>query len=404
MVAHSLEAHSLEPEPMPNFDFIIAGGGLAGLSLAMQLIDSPLRDRSILIVDHDTKEHNDRTWSYWSDRPTLFDHLACHTWDQLRLAGLDGERCVSLPHYRYRTIRGIDFYDRARRELAQRSNVTWQRGKVDAIENSVGAARVFVNGEGVTGQWVFDSTCPSDEARPDKHYHHLKLHFKGWEIETDQPAFDPSAATFLDFRTPQNGATRFFYVLPFDEQHALVEYTVFSALPLRPREYEQAIQDYLGRVLTIAAYRITRQESGVIPITDQPYPRRAGERVMTIGTRGGRIKPSTGFAFTRIQFDSAAIVKSLLTQQHPFEIPADSERYRLYDAMLLDIMMRQPERIQPIFAALFKRNSVEQVLSFLDERATAAHNVRMFATLPPAPFLQAMARLGLAGERIAAAM
>jgi lycopene beta-cyclase len=121
---------------------------------------------------------------------------------------------------------------------------------------------------------------------------------------------------------------------------------------------------------------------------------------MSIGMCGGRIKPSTGFAFMRVQADSAAIVQSLLKHDQPFDVPEDSERYRLYDSLLLDIMEREPERIQSIFAALFKRNSIEQVLSFLDERASLAQNVRMIATLPPAPFLQALMRVGTAKERV----
>jgi lycopene beta-cyclase len=141
----------------------------------------------------------------------------------------------------------------------------------------------------------------------------------------------------------------------------------------------------------------------VIPITDRPYARRLNERpnghVLAIGMQGGRIKPSTGFAFMRVQADSAAIVQSLIEHDQPFDIPEDSERYRLYDSLLLDIMEREPERIQAIFAALFKHNSIEQVLSFLDEQASLAQNVRMIATLPPAPFLQALARLRMSRER-----
>ena len=129
-------------EFMTHYDFIIAGAGLSGLSLALHLINSPLRDRSILIVDRDDKQRNDRTWSYWSDRPTLFDDLACRTWDRLHLAGLNGEMRVNLRRYRYRTIRGCDFYEHARRELAQQPNVTWLRGKVEAIEDGAEAARV----------------------------------------------------------------------------------------------------------------------------------------------------------------------------------------------------------------------------------------------------------------------
>jgi lycopene beta-cyclase len=36
---------------MQHYDLIIAGGGAAGLSLAYHLLLSPLRNRSILIVD-----------------------------------------------------------------------------------------------------------------------------------------------------------------------------------------------------------------------------------------------------------------------------------------------------------------------------------------------------------------
>ena len=383
---------------MTHYDFIIAGAGLSGLSLALRLINSPLRERSILIVDHDDKQRSDRTWSYWSNRPTLFDSLACRTWDRLHLAGLNGEMRVNLRRYRYRTIRGCDFYEHARRELSRRPNVAWLRSTVETIEDGAEAARVIINQEGVTGRWVFDSIPRQASASVEGRYHHLRLHFKGQEIETVRSAFDPTAATFLDFRTPQAGATRFLYVLPFDERHALVEYTSFSTMPLLPREYEQALQAYLREVLKIGDYRLTRQESGVIPITDRPYPRRLGGRVMAIGTKGGRIKPTTGFAFMRVQSDSAAIVQSLLKHDQPFDVPEDSPRYRLYDSMLLDIMVREPERIQSIFAALFKRNSIEHVLSFLDEQASLAQNVHMFATLPPMPFLQAMTRVGISRE------
>ena len=62
-----------------HYDFILAGGGLAGLSLACHLVNSPLRDSPILSVDPDTKERNDRTWSYWTRQPGLFDGAATQT-------------------------------------------------------------------------------------------------------------------------------------------------------------------------------------------------------------------------------------------------------------------------------------------------------------------------------------
>ena len=106
-----------------HYDYILAGGGLAGLSLACHLVKSPLRDRSILIVDPDTKEHNDRTWSYWTRQPGLFDGAVTHTWDNLRFVGNGVETVVPLGEYRYKTIRGDDFYRFARQLLAASQSV-----------------------------------------------------------------------------------------------------------------------------------------------------------------------------------------------------------------------------------------------------------------------------------------
>ncbi|MGC9400323.1 MAG: lycopene cyclase family protein [Anaerolineae bacterium] len=92
---------------MPPYDFIIAGDGLAGLSLACHLVHSPLRDRRILIVDMDPQKSNDRTWGYWSERPLLFDEAVYHTWDHLQIAGAGGGRTLPLGRYRYHVIRGI---------------------------------------------------------------------------------------------------------------------------------------------------------------------------------------------------------------------------------------------------------------------------------------------------------
>ena len=104
---------------MPDYDYILSGGGLAGLSLAYHLINSPLRDRSILIIDKDAKQQNDRTWCFWAQQPTLFDEIAYRTWQRLRFASDDFTREYDLAPYHYQMIRGIDFYDFTREKLVQ---------------------------------------------------------------------------------------------------------------------------------------------------------------------------------------------------------------------------------------------------------------------------------------------
>ena len=367
------------------YDYILAGGGIAGLSLAYHLTRSPLRNRSILIVDRDAKDRDDRTLGFWADRPTLFDDIVYRSWSRLQFVG-EHPRVVDLGPWRYKVVRGIDFYRFVKRELSAYPNVEFLQGTVDRIDDSDDCASVSVGGQAHVGSWVFDSRPELSQSELDSiHHHALGLHFKGWVIETGEKAFNPQIATPFDFRTPQKKEMRFFYVLPYSERQALVEYVLTSR-----DETDQAMKAYLEDVLGIHDYRILAEEGGVIPISAQPFPRRVGRHIMNIGTRGGMVKPSSGYAFTRIQKDSAAIVQSLLGVGHPFNVPPDSRRYRLYDSLLLRVMRSHGEQIKLIFNARVRNNPMDRVFRFLDGTASPREDLLIFTSIPSWPFFQAM--------------
>lgn len=381
---------------MTSYDLIIAGGGAAGLSLACHLAQSPLRDRQVLIVEQGAKEQNNRTWCFWANQPTLFDPIISRSWNQLQVLGQHFQRTLDLHPYCYRMIRGLDFYHFARQTLSAAPHIDFLRGTVERIEDGNQEASILVDGQRYVGAWVFDSLFNWDVFNPDAaHYHVLKQQFKGWEIETHENAFNPQTATFLDFRTSQEQGAHFMYVLPFSERHALVESVLWRAHPVSWDACEQALRLYLAQTLKITAYCTGREEQGITPLTDWPFPRRTGKRIMAIGTQGGRVKPSTGYAFLRIQRDSSAIVRSLLEVGHPFNVPVSPRRYRFFDSVLLEIMTRHGERVEPILTALFRHNSVERIFRFLDEVASPWENGVMVPTLPPQllwqAFLQATA-------------
>jgi lycopene beta-cyclase len=354
-------------EATQHYDFVLAGGGLSGLSLAYHLAHSPLgthsvlAEKSILIVDQSPKSQNDRTWGFWSDRPTPFDHLIDRSWARLRFVTPGLERISDLGSYRYHVIRGIDFYDFVHDDLARFDNITFRRGRVKQIADGHDEALVTIDDQLVGAKWVFDSCSGRVANKPDmKRYQRLKLHFVGWEIRTETDTFD--------------------------------EYTIFSDGVLPAADYAWALHTYIGQQLGIEKLKIVRREHGCIPITDQPFPRRLGRRVMRIGAKAGRIKPTTGYAFSRIQADSAAIVDSLLRTGEPFDVPADAYRYRLCDSILLEIMEQRGRQILPIFETMFGRNSLERILRFLDEATSPWEHLAIIPTLPPLPFLRALSR------------
>ena len=117
---------------------------------------------------------------------------------------------------------------------------------------------------------------------------------------------------------------------------------------------------------------------------------------MAIGIQGGLAKATTGYAFTRIQNDSAAIVASLLECGHPFAVPPVTEpAYRLLDSVMLKVMQQNPTCLKATFEAMFAANPAPRVFRFLDERASSGEILKLIMTLPKMPFLRGTAQLGM---------
>lgn len=370
-----------------HYDFMIAGGGAAGLGLAYALMQSPLSDRSVLILDRETKSRNDRTWCFWTKSKTLYEPIYYRSWQKLRFVAPGFERVFDLGAYRYNMVRGIDFYQFTQQDLRARPNVTFYQGEVPPLQDAAGVARVMLNGEWHSAFWAFDSILrPGEMTIDSRKYHDVKQHFRGWEIEADRDVFDPDVPTLFDFRTPQDGAMRFFYILPFSPRRALVEYTLFSANLLPEEDYTAALQRYIADILGLSHYTILEKEQGVIPMTDFPFARRTGFRIMHTGTKGGLVKPSTGYAFLRIQNDAQAIVQSLLEKRHPFALPQKPNRYHFYDQVMLQVIYRHGGRCAEVFTDMFRNNPIERIFAFLDEEATFGEDVRLMVRLPIALF------------------
>ncbi len=379
------------------YDFIMAGGGMSALSLAYFLTrEQP--GATIAIVDPEEKGENDRTWSYWAKDPQPFDHIATQRWSRIRFASNEWSSAIELDPYRYFMIRSEDFYDTVLAQL-EHAHVDFFRDRVVDIDGSGDSARVEGENGAWNGSWVFDSRFdPEEYANRSGPHHYLKQHFLGWTIETDENEFDPSIATLFDFRVPDSGEFRFGYILPQSANRALVEFTLFTANLLEKDEYVSQIENYIQNVLEIRTYRVVEQENGVIPMTDEPAVRKAQNRVLNIGTRGGLVKASTGYAFARTQRDSIAIATSMVRFGHPFAIPEHSRCFRLLDTMMLQVMHRRGQISDHVFANLFRKNPIDRLFRFLEEQTTFAETLAVMATVPWPPFIGAFFRTKLFGR------
>lgn len=369
-----------------HYDYIIAGTGCAGLSLAMHLLQSGrFANKKILLVDEAIKNQNDRTWCFWETKENLFAPVVFRQWENLWFYGNGFGKQLAIAPFRYKMIRGLDFYTSCFNQLQTQPNFTFIQARIDRIFSDEKTG-VVVNGETLYADYVLNSILFEKPALSKKQ-HWLLQHFKGWQIKTKAPAFDAASATLMDFRIPQTHGTAFCYVLPFSDKEALVEYTLFTPQLLKKEEYDQGLKHYIEEILLLRDYEISETEFGIIPMTNYPFPARQNN-IINIGTAGGQTKASSGYTFYFIQQHCKAIVNSLVETGKPFA-PHSSRRFAFYDSVLLHILQHNSLPGSEIFSQLFQKNNAADVLTFLNNESSLAQELKIISSLPTLPFLKA---------------
>ncbi|MBS1603480.1 MAG: lycopene cyclase [Bacteroidetes bacterium] len=372
---------------MPDYDFCITGAGCAGLSLLVRILSTPpLQKKKILLVDSHTKKDNDRTWCFWEKGEGYFENLVHRRWSSLQFHDGHQSRLLDTAPYIYKMIRGIDFYTYCFRFIQQFDNVVHLHGKVESLHSDAACTCAVIDGRKITAGRIFNS-IPSPAPAAGRHWLLLQ-HFRGWVIRSLRPVFTPQQGTIMDFRTTQQYGTSFFYVLPHSPTEALVECTFFTDSLLPDMTYTHLLTRYISKVLRITDYVILEREEGVIPMSTATYPH-SQHRIHHIGAAAGLTKPSTGYTFKNIQRDCAAIVRSLANNNEPSR-KHTSPRFRLYDRIMLNVLVTKKLSGQHLFSSLFTHTHPADLLAFLDETSTPSQDWRIIRSLPKAPFLRAM--------------
>ncbi|CAN5136389.1 lycopene cyclase family protein [soil metagenome] len=379
-----------------SFDIIIAGAGASGLSLVWYLLQSEiLRDKQILLLDLSLEPADDKTWCFWEDAILPQKDLIFHTWETLQVRAFDDVITETLSQYRYHCMRSLD-YSRSILDMARSHNsITMLEAEIEGFDSDEEYAIVHTKKGSFSADWIFQSALKPKGFYSQRVDISLKQHFMGLEIETKKPVFDPDKVVLMDFDTSQKQGITFFYILPFSKTNALVEFTLFSEKVLSKDEYAAGITLYLQNRygLGVENYTVNRTEIGAIPMEDRRYPAWYTTRVLNIGTAGGLTKPSTGYTFTRIHRHCKSIVKDLEKGITPSVTNRSEYRFRVYDIMFLYLLKTDPSVSKKIFHNLFKRNSFDRVLQFLEEDTHPGQELSIMASLPSVPFLKAIYKM-----------
>ncbi|MEM9327865.1 MAG: lycopene cyclase family protein [Bacteroidota bacterium] len=370
-----------------NYDYIIAGSGLSGLSLLYCLLqEEPLSRKRILVLDKAKKNQNDRTYCFWERGEGLFESIIHKQWSTLEFCSPDAQVEFELKQYHYKMVRAADFYDHVLSHAGQFENVTFKQEPIEAIKSLPDKATVKTSDSEYSADYVFNSTRLFD---PDMTVDNTLLqHFKGWFIKTDTARFNDDKATFMDFRMAQEHGTTFMYFLPTRQDEALVEYTLFSREVLADEAYDLELKRYIRDRLGISDYDITHTEFGVIPMTTQSFKKHIGKRIINIGTAGGYTKASTGYTFQFVQKNTKELIGYLRSDKTPAVGPRYIQRvFDWYDRTLLDVLLQERLSGQQVFSQLFNRNPPEKILEFLANESSFWGRFNIRNSVPMMPFM-----------------
>ncbi len=353
---------------MKEFDYVIIGGGCAGLSLAYELeIHEKLRDKTLAIIEPRKEYKRDKTWSFWRVTPHNFDDCVKKNWENFSVNIPGKTNYLECKNFPYQSIDSSLFYEKIKNKLKKNENIFF-----------------FKNIEGINKQnsLVFNSV-------PNIKKNHLNLwqHFCGVEIKTDNDIFDEKIFNLMDFDCEQRESVHFFYTLPYSKNRALVETTWLSKMnDNSQKDYENQINNYIKKNLKIKNYEITYREEGAIPLF---YPLNKNEKnKINIGTAGGMTRLSTGYTFLNIQEHSKYIRENIdnILNIKKFEI---DKKYQFLDEIFLRVLEKNPEKMSDVFFRMFK-TSPNTVIKFLSNKSNFLEDLSIIFKMPKFVFIKAL--------------
>ena len=353
---------------MREFDYVIIGGGCAGLSLAYELeIHEKLKDKSLAIIEPRDEYKRDKTWSFWKVISHNFDDCVKKNWKNFSINIPDKTNYLDCKNFPYQSIDSGLFYEKINNKLKENKNIFFFKdiGEIN-LKNC----------------FIFNSVPSIKED-----HRNLWQHFCGVEIETQDNFFDDEIFNLMDFDCDQRESVHFFYTLPYSKNTALVETTWLSKVnDNSKKDYDKQIKDYIENHLNIKNYKIIYREEGAIPLF---YPINKNEKnKINIGTAGGMTRLSTGYTFLNIQEHSKYIRENIENISNVKKYKIDA-KYQFLDEIFLRVLERHPEKMPDIFFKMFKA-SPKTVIKFLSNKSNFFEDLSIIFRMPKLTFIKAL--------------
>ena len=361
---------------MKKYNIIIIGAGCSGLSLAYRLLDT---DMNVCILESGSKNNRIRkTWSYWDVYEHPFNNLENNSLNYISCMNNSNSIKLNCNKYNYKSIDSILFDDFIFNQIDASKNIdVFFDSTVDCLTIDNKYIRIKSNNNIFSAKEVYDS-------RPDNIDASMYQVFLGYFIN---PTLSHSDVLPMLMDFTQDNEFSFYYVIPFDDNRCLVEYTFFTDSIKTSDELKTNLDSYIKK--TIGQYKLIRSEYGVIPMSPKLPRHDSLENVYKIGIRSGATRASTGYTFLNIQKQSDYLVKKIKGKKSidPL-LTIKSKVLRKMDDILLGIIKNEPKKAKDIIFRMFSSNNHETIIRFLSDIPSIFDILRIIINMPKIIFIK----------------
>ncbi len=356
------------PAQYTQYDKIIIGGGVFGLSYALAIIEHDLAQR-VLIIESRTQYYHDRNWCFWFDEdvPDYVADLITQTYQYSSFD--DGNQQHTLTHFElpYCRLASSTFYDYALTKIDHSDSVDlvlgWQADPDEFPFEKLLDAR---------GAWQ----------QPDKTKNMIQA-FVGLTVSVPEHVYPLNTATIMgDMRVVKDAKGEHFvfdYILPLNETELLIEVTTFSANPpnvttLKHWTLNRLKQDF-------ESFEIIAMEHAFLPMDTKVH-----DTSGKAGAHSGMMRPATGYAFVQIQRQ----VFSLLGLS-----PKSSDLGKVthyMDGVFLRVIKEQPSLCPTIFMQMVSTMKPRDFIAFMNNRLSLELWWEVIRSVPKRPFIKNVLR------------
>ena len=380
--------------PYGEYDLVIIGAGLAGLSLVCWLLqlaeDGQVRLPRVCLLEPRTSYSNDRTWCFWDLDPHPFRDLITHRWFRWQVSRGNQSAYQSDPNAAYAMLPADVLYRHALARIEDTPAFDLHLGvTVSGVEHTDDGVMVSAGQRRWQAKAVID-TRPPGKGQLTSGVGFWQV-FSGLEITCLKHGFDTSKATLMDFQ-PGYPHPCFLYLLPLDEDHFLIEWTAFQPEKEPAPDYRSDLDSWLQRQ-DLGYYEVTREESGSLPMLRMPNAPNSA-RVIRAGVGAGWMRAASGYHFVSCQRGCSALARQVLAAHASGDWILQSPRVRAgwldwMDSVFLRALKRHPDKAPQWFVQLFAATSAAQMSRFMNDQPRFRDALAVASALPPGPFVRA---------------